>query len=235
MKEKLQSILERAHMSFQRGDKIVAEQVYKEALKLLPLLIEKSHIIDINWCIYRLLFFMGRIMEAIPYLELLKQQGEDNEYTYLGYLEEGTCMMILGRHKEALVACEQAIHWAEFFQNNTVIADASIKLAKYYYQQGEMQKAMHFFCEASHYARMDCNVRMEALALIFIARIHHKNGNLNIALELLRDAEDLIVDIKDALLVYQAEIKRLQIYMEKKDYEQVHNIINNLDKLNEPN
>lgn len=230
----LDKLLEQCEDALWRRDKIDVKLLAKRAIKLLPSLVERKEKMNCNYAIYRLLEFLKGDEDSLQYLDnILDVELEYDKRAWI-LQEKALCYMRLKRKKEAFPVFQQIWKLAQAENDSEVLAHTSRYFAKYYYLEKDFVQSVKYWNETIGYAREIHNLPMEASAYSSMAVIYYKMKRYNLALEYLREAEDLAIDGENIFYIYQTAIRRCKIYMELGNKQKVCDIINSLFKLDDP-
>lgn len=184
--------------------------------------------------IYNMLEFLGRNSEAIEELGNLLGK-EMKSHTKKWALREMGLVSMRMQNKE------KGFEYLKAYYDNAVedgitteIVDASLWLTKFYYAEKDFEQSMEYSNNALYASKKDNNLFAIAESQFFNGLILYKEGKENLALEILREAEETAIDAQLWALVHRIAIARSKIYIDKQNLEAVTMIINNLFKTIEP-
>lgn len=230
----LNELLEQCESSLWRRDKIDAELLVKRVNKLLPSLTDEKEKIKCNYAIYRLLEFLEENEASLQYLNNVLCMELDYRDKIFFLQEKALCYMRMKKKEEGFPIFQQILKLAQAENDNEMLARTSRYLAKYYSLEKDFLRSMEYWNDVIGYARKIHNLPMEASAYSHIGVIYYKMKNNNLALEYLREAENLAMDGNNLFYIYQTAINRCKIYMDLGDRQKVRDIINSLFEIEEP-
>lgn len=230
----LDELLEQCDNALRRRDKVDATLLAKRAVKLLPSLGDKKEQINCNHAIYRLLEFLKENEEALQYLNNVLAMELEYKMKVYFLQEKALCYMRMKKKEEAFPIFQQILELAQTEKDDEMLARMSMYLAKYYHQEKDFVQSIKYWNDVIGYARKIYNLPMEASAYSSMAVIYYKMKNNSLALECLREAENLAADGGNIFYAYQTALRRCKIYMELGDMQKVCDIINSLFEFEEP-
>lgn len=114
------------------------------------------------------------------------------------------------------------------------MADAALWLARFYYARTDYKQSMEYSNHAIYASKKENNLFAIAESLLINGLILYKENKKNLALDILREAEETAIDAHAFALIQRIAITRCKIYIDKQDLDTVSMIINNLFKTIDP-
>lgn len=234
MEKKVENLLDECMRLLGGGDVVEIRRMEKQVKELLPSLSDKADLIKCNYAIFESLTFLKKYDEALECLNNLLKLDQRYEAQYHNLHEMAICYMRLAQGDKGLLMFQKALDLAQKENDYWRMADISRNLAQYYYQEIDFIKSMEYLSDVMDYARKAHNLPMVSEAHLKMASIFYRQKKYNLALETLREAENLALDGEHLLFAYRAAVKRCKVYMEIGDTQKVAEIINTLFDLDEP-
>ena len=189
---------------------------------------------ELHWLIYRMLEFLKKETEALDELENMLKEDFDNFQKCLILKEIGLTYMRMKQQERGLEHLKRYYSEAENNSLYNIMADAALWLARFFYAEKDYEQAMEYANQAIYASRKEHNLFSDAESQLINGLIFYHKGELNLALDILREAEETAIDANALVLIQRIAISRCKIYVDKQDWESVTLTINNLFKTIEP-
>lgn len=234
MEKQLENLLNECMRILGGGDVVEIRRMEKQVKELLLSLTDKADLIACNNALLGSLIFLKKDDEVLDCLNSLLELDQRYESQYYNLQEMAICYMRLAQKDKGLLTFQKALDLAQKENDYWRMADISRCLAQYYYQEIDFVKSMEYLGDVMDYARKAHNLPMISEAHLKMASIFYRQKKYNLALESLREAENLALDGEHLLFAYRATVKRCKVYMELGETQKVTEIINMLFDLDEP-
>ena len=205
------------------GDDIKRNQACTDALSVIEKTADnniRNHFIEM---IVLHLIDAGRFEEAKQCIEVLIQSpdyyyGIKGHFAYIEYCKR--C------HYENLEkAIRDTIDYSKANHHNADYAVANLEYAKYHYISTRYNECIKVMGDVQEVAEELKNIRFEIVAKYYTALSLHWIGQINMALEFLREVTDLACDINSQNAAMFSEMKRAVLLNEVGRDEEARNII----------
>lgn len=189
---------------------------------------------DFHVLIYRMLEFLKREPEALEVLKNALKYCQNGSQKRMILREMGLTYMRMNLLDKGFEHLEAYYTEANVTQTYNEIIDAALWLARFYYSKENYIQSLEYSNQAIYASQKENNLFAIAEGQLINGLILYKEGKKNLALDILREAEETAIDAHALALIQRIAISRCKIFMDKQNIEAVSMIINNLFKTIEP-
>lgn len=227
-------LIQSAKEALEKREAIKIEHELKKLQGIYLQITDDSLIFDFHILVYHMLEFLGRELEALEELNNTLNICSHASQRGIILREIGLTYMRMNQQEKGFEYLNAYYTETEANKIYNEMADASLWLARFYYAKQDYKQSMKYSNNAIYASKKENNLFAIAESQLINGLILYKEGKKNLALDILREAEETAIDTHALALIQRIAISRCKILMDKQNIEAVSMIINNLFKTIEP-